>query len=567
VSSRSCLALVMVAVSVLPTGVDARRPLQDAPVVWYDADDAPIPVPAEREPSLVWDQVAQSVLAPADRAFRPSRIGREVGTLFGGQPTRRASNVNELGEVPNSSWFENRIGLAPMTPDEIAGGAGIGDGPDTTDVWTVVSAKTQGVTPGFNVRDAKGDVYVIKFDPPEYPNLASAAGVISGRILHACGYHVPDDAIVYFRRDRLVLGEGVRLKLPDGTRRDMTVADLDAILDQVPSENGSWRAISSKFLSGRPLGPFSYEGTRDDDPNDRIPHQHRRELRGLYTIAAWIAHFDTKQHNSLDMYVGEPGEGYVRHHLIDFASTLGTGANGPTYRIGFEYTLDLPPVGGRLLALGLHEDAWRGIERPLDGELSEVGNFEAEIFDPREYKPLQPNTAFANQNDHDGYWAAKIVSAFTDAGIRAAVEEGRYEDPRATDYVTEVLIARRDKIARAWFDVVPPLDFFRSHGGRVTFHDLGAERGVYPGTTPRYRVSVAAVDADRGGAGWSDWWEPTRLAVDLDADPVRTITDAAPLDERPFLAIRCEVDRGQGWQGPVTAYLARASGRVVAVDR
>lgn len=564
---RSCFALMLIALAIVPGPADARRPLQDAPVAWYDTDDAPIPVPGEREPSLVWDQVAQSVLAPADRAFRPSRVGRRVGTLFGGQPTPRAHNVNALGEVPNSSWFANRIGIRPMSPDEVARGAGIGDGPDTTDVWTVVSAKTQGVTPGFNVRDAKGDVYVIKFDPPEYPNLASAAGVISGRILHAAGYHVPDDAIVYFRRDRLVLGEGVRLKLPDGTRRDMTVADLDAILDRVPSTDGSWRAISSKFLSGRPLGPFSYEGVRDDDPNDRIPHQHRRELRGLYTIAAWIAHFDTKQHNSLDMYVGEPGEGYVRHHLIDFASTLGTGASGPTNRIAFEYTVDLPPLAGRVLALGLHEDAWRGIERPLDGTLTEVGNFEAEIFDPREYKPLQPNTAFANQNDHDGYWAAKIVSAFTDANIRAAVEEGRYEDPRATDYVTEVLIARRDKIARAWFDVVAPLDFFRTDDGVITFRDLGAERGVYPDTTPRYRVSVAAVDADRGAAAWSDWFEPTGLAVDLDDARVRDTVGDAPVEARPYAAVRCEVDRGDGWQGPVTAYVARTSGRVVAVDR
>jgi hypothetical protein len=547
--------------------VDARRPLRDAPVIWYDADKAPIPPPQEREPSPVWDQVDQSFLGPLDRSFRPSRVGRRIGKAFGGQITPRAHNVNELGEVPNSSWFENRIGLFPMSTDEVARGPGEGTGPDLSQPWTVVSAKTEGVTPGFNVRDAEGDVYVIKFDALENANMSSAAGVISARILHAAGYHVPDDVIVSFTRDRLVLGSDVELKLPDGSRRRMTEADLDAILAAVPHRDGRWRAISSRFLDGRPLGPFDFEGVREDDPNDRVPHQHRRELRGLATFASWIAHFDTKQHNTLDMYVGEDGQGHVRHHLIDFASTLGTGAFGPTWRVGFEYTFDPFPILGRILAVGIHEDAWRELERPLGGTLTEVGNYEAELFDPREWKPLMPNPAFVNQNHQDAYWAAKIIAAFGDDQIRAAVEQARYEDPRATDYMTETLIRRRDIVARAWFDVVTPLDFFRYQAGTLTFHDLGAEREIYPGTTPRYRVQVAAVTADRDAARWSEWMMASDLAIDLTGDAVREVVEAESSDARPFVAVRCDVDRGDGWQGPVTVYVARASGRVVAVDR
>jgi hypothetical protein len=189
--------------------VEADEPLRNAPVVWYDDDRRGIPEPEERDPSLLWDGPQSSIVRPLDRFFTPSRIGRQIGAWFGGSDhVRPADNVNTLDEVPNSSWFTNRIGLFPMTPDEVARGAGGGTGPDLRGSWVIVSAKTQGVTPGFNIRDARGDVWVIKFDPPEWPNMASAAGVISNRLFHALGYFVPDDVITFFTRDRVVLGEG-----------------------------------------------------------------------------------------------------------------------------------------------------------------------------------------------------------------------------------------------------------------------------------------------------------------------------------------------------------------------
>jgi hypothetical protein len=408
------------------------------------------------------------------------------------------------------------------------------------------------VTPGFNIKDAEGDVYLIKFDPQGSPGLTTGPGAISNRILWAAGYNVPEDVVVTFRRDDVVLGEGVKIKEPGG-KRPATVEDLDKILERVDQvAPGEYLAISSRFLSGTLIGPFNYEGRREDDPNDRVRHEHRRELRGLRLFAAWLNHFDTKQGNSLDMWVEEDGRRFVKHHLIDFASTIGTGANGATPIHGFEYGFDFPQTLARLFAVGFHEDDWRRIERPED--LEEVGYWGVERFDPMEFKPLTPNPAFARMTDRDGYWAAKIISAFTDEHLRAICETAKYREPAATDHVARVLAERRDVIVREWFERIAPIDFFRVDGGRLTARDLGVERGVFPGTA-RYRMRHVAVDADRGHAGErSGWQELERLEVALADSP------------GPFHAYEFQVDRGDGWSGSVTAYVA-ASGRLVAVDR
>ena len=66
-------------------------------------------------------------------------------------------------------------------------------------VWTITHAKGQGVTPGFQIKDALGVRYVIKFDLPEFPELCTSADVVGSHLLWAAGYNVPDDAIATFR--------------------------------------------------------------------------------------------------------------------------------------------------------------------------------------------------------------------------------------------------------------------------------------------------------------------------------------------------------------------------------
>ncbi len=533
-----------------------REPLQDAPVVWYADDDQPIRVPGFHEPGLVPYSLESFVTRPFSRFFHPGRLVRKIDS---GYPGRRAPNVNSLDEVVNSTWFNNRIGLYEMSTEEVATGPGHASGPDRTSPWVIIGAKTAGVTPGFRIKDGRGDVWLLKFDPPNHPGMTIRSGVVSNLIFYALGYNVPVDRLVVFDRDDLVVGEGAVMKLPRVGAIPMTEANLDSVLQSTNSVfDGHYLALASKYLSGTPLGPFSDQGRRKDDPNDEIKHQDRRELRAVKVFASWVNHFDTKMHNSLDMYVGDPGQGHVKHYLIDFASTLGAFGAEPVKRFGYEYGIDLPPMLGRLVALGLHEDAWVRLERP-EG-LTEIGLFQVDPFEPEKWKPDLPHSGMANLTAADGYWAAKVLSGFTREHIRAMVAEAHYQDPRAAQYLVEVLRGRQEKIVRYWFSQVSPLDFFRPSSQGIHFTDLGVARGFFPSSGAVYRSRSARVNSRRGVDQWSEWAESDQTLVSLGGVP-----KTGP--EYPFLAFECQVNRGQGWSSSTMVYLATTSNRIVAVDR
>lgn len=546
-------------------GRAAGESLRDVPVVWHEDDRRDIAKPTERAPNVRWAEYNDTIVRTRERIMDPVRIIRHIGGIFGGDHVLPAANINSLDEVPNSSWFTNRLGMFPMTPEEVARGPGSGTGPDRSGPWTIISAKSQGVAKGFNIRDANGQVYLIKFDPPGYLGMTTGAGVIANRILYAAGYNVPDDAAVTFARDDLVLGEGVKIRDEDG-KRPMTEEDLDMLLstvDRLP--DGRWLAISSKFLSGETLGPFDYQGSRKDDPNDRVEHQNRRELRGLYVFAAWLNHFDTKQENSLDMYVTEGNRHYVKHYLIDLASTLGAGGRGPSQKSGYEYTVDVGATLGRLFTLGLKEDRWRLRTRPQD--LPEVGYFVSDPFRPDKFKPHNPNPSFANTTDRDAYWAAKIVAAFSDDHIRAIAGQAHYPHQEAEEYVARVLIERRDKITRHYFGKIAPLDFFVSEKHTVRFLDLAEHYGLYPGTAPRYRLRCAVANDSRTAHHRTDWEPLSETSIPVETGTAAAVTSTTSPEDYPYLAMEVQVNRGSGWSKSVTAYRARVSGRIVAIDR
>src|SRR5205085_7916648 len=192
-----------------------------------------------------------------------------------------------------------------------------------------------------------------------------------------------------------------------------------------------------------------------DDPNDIVPHEHRRELRALKVFGAWTNLVDMKAGNTLDALVTDNGRGLVRHYLQDVGSTFGTGANGPhDYDEGWEHLVAIDLIKKRLVTFGFAVAPWQSARYE---DLPAIGRFEGDVFDPVTWKPRVPTAALRHAQPDDLFWAARRVAAFSDDMIRAVVKTAHYSEPEADRLLTEVLIKRRDKIAAAYLTAVNPL--------------------------------------------------------------------------------------------------------------
>lgn len=406
--------------------------------------------PVERNYSYAYDLFDQSLVRPATRVLDVPRGLRRIT----GHP-REAANVDDSDQVRlPSTWWQPRIGFRVVTPEQMLAGPGPGCGP-APGRWTVSHGKDQGVTPGFQVKDAKGDKFLIKFDPPAHAELTNQADVIGSRLLWGAGYNVSDDAISSFRIEDLDIAGDATYADARGRKLPFTHAYLEKILARVDrAPNGSYPCLTSRYLAGKPLGPFEYRGRRKDDPEDRIPHQLRRELRGLWTVCAWLNHADSRGPNSLDMWITEGGRSFVRHYLMDYNAILGAGGAGArSYSTGSEYYVDYGVMSRQLWTAGLVPFAW---EASIDPHMPSVGFVESKTFDPAGWRPDYPNPAFDDRTTRDIRWGARIVAGFTDDHIRAAVTAAHYSDPRAAEAITRVLIERRDKLVQRWLGVQPP---------------------------------------------------------------------------------------------------------------
>ncbi|TMQ04271.1 MAG: hypothetical protein E6J90_51800 [Deltaproteobacteria bacterium] len=303
--------------------------------------------------------------------------------------TRRALGVNALDEVPDSTWFTNRIGVRELTPDEVRRGPVQVGSPEAHRPWMIHSTKTGGSEPGFMISDARGKKFLLKLDMAAFPEQLTATHVIVGRLLWACGFNVTEDHVVYFRPDDLVIAADAVGKDVFGDKHPLRRDEVEAVLARVAVEpDGRLRGMASLWLDGKPLGGPPAEGVRDDDPNDRIPHQLRRDLRGAYAIFAWLDHVDVQESNFLDMWVKEGDRHYVKHYLLDFGKALGVmNTTGINPRHGREYVIDFAAIARSLVTAGAMKRPWEGREpSPLRG----VGMFEADGFDPGAWKPDSP---------------------------------------------------------------------------------------------------------------------------------------------------------------------------------
>jgi hypothetical protein len=280
------------------------------------------PMPVERDSQDASAIKAYDLNLFVDLTYNIIRGSEIVGTS-------RARNVNTIDEVPDSSWYTNRLGHQTLTPADMTAGPNTSPGP-VAGTWTITSSKSDGVTPGFTIKDASGQRWFLKFDPRGYRGMATGTEVAVTKLMWALGYNVPENHIAYMTRQQLVVGAEAKYTPAGGTTRAMRAEDVDKLLGGADRElDGRYRVVASRALAGKPIGRIRFAGVRPDDPNDVIAHEDRRELRGYRVFAAWLNHVDAKAINSLDTLVTENGRSYVKHHLIDFGSSLGSGGIAP----------------------------------------------------------------------------------------------------------------------------------------------------------------------------------------------------------------------------------------------
>lgn len=443
---------------------------RDAPAVWRVDDDQNIAEPEEHS-------------YEEKEYFANIFVIKRVDRLLEVQDEEEAHNINALEEVPDSSWFENRIGVRAVSPAEAARGLDAGGPP--LPPFLVVAGKVGGGNPGFIIKDATGRRFIVKFDTEHNPELQTSAGVIVNRVLWTAGYNVPSDHIFTFRKEELTIEPGAKYTNAEKQKLPLTQLQVDAVLVMSPKRaDGSYRALGSQLLEGKPKGGFSPSGTRHDDANDRVRHEHRRELRGLRVVAAWISHTDMKEDNTLDMYVEKNGRRYLKHYFLDFGEALdGHGAEKGRKEDSWEHFIDWEMQTKATFAFGLWKRPWEDV-KPTPWPA--IGSFAAKPFDARAWREAYPYWPFIEMDAADAYWGAKLVLRFTRPMIEAIVAEGKLRQPEAASYLVDTLVARRDAVGRAFLDAVSPLDDFALTSERLCLTDLSVRYGFAKPSTVQW---------------------------------------------------------------------------------
>jgi hypothetical protein len=457
----------------------------------------------------------------------------------------RARNINTIDEVPDSSWFTNRIGSTTVTVEDLVRGPNRGAPPDPSR-WIVFREKTSGAHPGFTAKDAKGETWFLEFDPPYFPEGATGAVQVATKIFWALGYNQVETFLTTFDPKRVEFDPNATLRRPSGARTKFTRDDLNTVLEQVArNADGTYRVVAGRLIPGKILGGFLYDGTRPDDPNDIVPHEHRRELRALRVFGAWTNLTDLKASNTLDTLVTENGRTIVKHYLQDVGSTFGMCNDLYEWDLSYEHFYQADTTRRRLFSFGFALSPWQTVSYD---EYPSIGKFEGDVFDPRKWRPQTPTTAYLEMRDDDAFWAARRVAAFTDEMIRAAVHTGEYSDPVAEKYLADVLIKRRNKVASVYLTAVNPIVNPRlDPNGRLAFENAALAAGVAsdPAT---YRAAWFRFDNATG--------ESQPIVETQGATPTIEAPRGLPTASGNFVRVDISVDSAAHptWRRPVRAY-------------
>ena len=467
-------------------------------------------------------------------------------------------DVNSLDEVPDSAWFTNRIGVHP---DDARG------------------ARARRVRPAQlldrhhgrrrHVGHRQGqDGRLDRRLPREHPRQgqvpvqgrrrrtspstrAPRRRVGARRLLRRGLLHV-----VRAGRRLPAFGAEARAGPPLEAQlrrraRPSTSKALDGVLAHSP-KRGRARADAGVGLApGLHLGPFRYEGTRADDPNDVIPHEDRRELRGMRLLAAWLdRHDDARGQHAWTVdrrapraarRVAGPRRPLPPRHERVPRLRVGLGPDLPrasatrTSSTGATWPATSSP-SAPAAARGTRSD-----ERPgtRSSSTSTSQDFDPEAVEERvPERRLQPDDRARRGVDgahpgalhaRDGRGARRDRRSFTDPATRPSIS-------------TRVLEGRLEKILERYLTRLSPITDVHVEGGdRLCGVDLAEWRGLRDLRTrsgTRRGSSAAHGSRSSGGAGGG-------LCVTLP----HVAADGGAPDDAPT-ALRPRAHRGRRRQGP-----------------
>ena len=477
------LVLLLVLVLVLAcTGCAAPfRSFPLAEPMWRDDDMQPF----EARPALIYNPWAWDAI--------DNTVFRQVSETFTYERDREATNVNALDEVPDSSWFINRIGRTPMSEDDLARGA-CRETAAPPPPWFVTHSKPNGSSPGLVIRSGDGRTFLFKVDFAQ-PERATAADAIASRLFHAAGYFVPCNRVIHFVPDDFVLAEDARTSGP--TPRPLVWADVMNVLEQAgPAPHGRRRGSLSEYIDGVPLGGWRFDGQRDDDPNDAIPHQRRREVRGMYVLSAWLNHIDARAENNMDSWIEvAPGRGYLRHYVLDTGDSFGIVwpvDAALSRRFGFSHYLDFEQVGVDFLTLGMLPRPYD--ESPERPESPTFGFFSTYDFVPDQWRNGYPNPGFERRTERDMAWMARIIARIDERALEVVVRQGHWSNAALEGELLSTLTVRRQRILERWLTRLSPLAWptaRRVHDDIVVcLEDMAITSGLRAMATRHYDASV-----------------------------------------------------------------------------
>jgi len=403
------------------------RPFPDVPPVTIDTDDVPVDkAPAPMWVSTDWEAIAGLFFRPVLRALKVEKFQPSV-------------NVNSMDTVPDSTWFRTKA-----LPSPAAMGRGACDGvpkPKAPFMLRLLRENPSAV----QVTDANGKNWIFRVDETLQPERASTSSIVISRVLHGLGYNTACVMPAMVARKEFDESQVLSFDKRGAPQAydDMQLVDFLAEGYRV-SEHVRVRAILEP--DGNYLGGWALAGERPDDPNDAIPHELRRDLRGLKFVAAWLGWVFPPPEGTADFFQSDQ---LVHHFFLDPHGGLGLAVPDVPSEfnesIGTTYVFDAADIGVNLFTFGAVRRPPK--RSPPHPDAENFGNYPTLDFELKKWKPLFPVEAWVQARPADLAWMARITADWTPEHIARIVDAAELDDP-ATAAVLKRSIWRRLKTAQ-----------------------------------------------------------------------------------------------------------------------